>query len=194
MRKNTLAIFVIGCLVTGSSFATPLDMKNMFMKDPIMKSRLVSKDHTQNSRSRFSGTWAGICTHDGENDEVKYRIEEDDIGLSMVDLRDQGNQGRKENFYYNEIKSEGHTDTDSYSTFTSRMSKINENTIKFEGTGVDANQPPITSKEKAMMISGVVTSMMTVNNNQLTIETNAKIFRGNSTKGSVDKCILKRAG
>lgn len=192
MRKNTLAIFVKGCFVTGSSFATSLNMNNMFMKDPIQKSSsLTSKNHMKNTQSGFSGIWAGMCSHDGDTNEVKIRIEEDETGVTMADLM---GAEWKETFYYNEIKTESNTNSDNYSNFTTRMSKVDDNTVKYERTGVYANQVPITRKEKALMVSEIMTSMMRLNHNQLTFEMNAQSFRGTNVKKDMGKCVLKRVG
>ena len=186
MMKNSLAIILIGSLVTCSSFATPLHVKNMFMKDQIMKSSMVSKNHTQSSQSRFSGTWAGTCTHDGESDEVKIRIVEDEFDFSIIDLI---NEGENETVSFNVLESKTRTDKDFYESSTSRLTRINENTIKFEGTEVFATP----SNTEEMLASGVFTSTAIVNNNQLTIDTVMKLSNENN-KESVDKCILKRTG
>lgn len=186
MLKNSLAIIVIGCLVTGSSFATPLHVKKMFMKDQIMKSSMVSKNHTQSSQSRFSGIWAGTCTHDGKSQEVKIRIVEDDFDFSIIDLI---NEGGNETISFEVLESKIRTDKDLYESSTSRLTRINENTLKFEGTEVFATH----SNTEKKLASGVFTSTFIVNNNQLTVDSVMKFFNENN-KESVDKCILKRTG
>lgn len=186
MWTNSLAIIVIGSLVTGSSFANPLNVKKMFMKDQITKSSMVSKNHTQSSPSRFSGTWEGICTHDGESEQEKIRIVEDDFDFSIIDLI---HEGGNETISFNVLESKTSTDKDFYESSTTRLSRINENTLKVEGTVVYATP----SNDEKRLASGVVTCTLTVNNNQLTIDTIGKRFDEN-TKESVDKCILKRTG
>lgn len=185
MLKNTLAIIVIGSLVGGSCFANSLLVKNRFMKDQIMKSSTFKKNNAQSPQSKFSGTWAGTCTHDGESDEVKYLIMEDRLGLSVVDLP----EGRKDTISYDVLDTKTSTDKllDSYTSYTSRLSKIDENTIKFERTEVIAS---LSNKEKRLF-STVTIATMIVNNNQLTVETVAKL---SNERQSVDTCTLKRIG
>lgn len=184
MLKNSLAIIVIGSLVTASSFATPLHVKNMFMKDQIMKSSMASKKHTQSSQSRFSGTWAGTCTHDGESDEVKIRIVEDDFDFSIIDLI---NEGGNETISFDVLESKTSTDKDFYESSTGRLSRINENTLKFESTEVFAT-PSNTEKKLA---SEIFSSTFIVNNNQLTVDS---VMKSSNENESVNKCILKRTG
>ena len=56
MLKNTLAMIVIGGFVYSNSFAAPLHLEKLFIKDNVTKSSLVSNNHHQNSPSKFSGT------------------------------------------------------------------------------------------------------------------------------------------
>lgn len=184
MLKNSLAIIVIGSLVTCSSFASSLNVKKIFMKDQIVKSSLISKNHGQNSPSKFSGTWAGTCTHDGESEEVKIRIVEDDFDFAVIDLI---NDGDNETIPFNTLESKTSTDKDLYESSTSRLTKINENTIKLEGTDVFA----MPSSPEKKLSSGIFTSTLIVDNNQLTIDSVMKVEDENKNE-SVDKCILKR--
>jgi hypothetical protein len=191
MWKNTLAIIAFGGLVTGSCFATPLHVKQMFMKDHMMKSSLASQKKNQHSEFKFSGTWAGTCNYYGEGTrESKIRIEEDDTEFSIIDLI---NEGGNDTYSFNAVKSEGTADKDWYDSFNSRLTRINETTLKLEGTGVFANQLPSSNKEKGLN-SGVFTGMYTVNNNQLIIDIYGKIFHDNQNDTFGEKCILKKVG
>lgn len=185
MLKNALAIIVIGSFIAGSSFANPLNIKNIFMKDHMMKSSMVSKNHTKNTQSRFSGTWAGTCTRNGESDEVKIEIEENDFDFSIID------NGRKETASYDVLESKTSTDGpfDHYNSSTGRLSKVNENTVKFEGNEIFAR---LSDKEKSLQSMSYTVTFI-VNNNQLTIDSVMRISNGDKNE-SVDKCILKRAG
>lgn len=175
MFKKSLAIIVIGSLVTGSSFANPLNAKKMFMQNHQMK---------QSSQSRFSGTWAGTCTHNDESQEVKIRIVEDDFDFSIIDLI---NEGGNETMSFNVLESKTRTDKDFYESSTSRLTRVNENTVKYEASEVYGTP----SNPEKMLASGVITSTATVNNNQLTIDTRAKSSNDN-TNEIVDKCTFKR--
>jgi len=189
MWKNSLAIIAIGSLVTGSSFATPLNVKTMFMKDHTMKSPLVSKKHSQ--QFQFSGTWTGTCSYDGGNMETKMHIEEDSTQLSVRDLINEG----EETFSFNVVKSESYSDKDWYDSYTSRLTKLNDNTLRLEGTGVFGHQLPSSDKDKGFG-TGRMTTIAIVNNNQLMIDTNVKASGVNQNENfeTNTKCLLKRAG
>lgn len=185
MWKNALAMIVIGSLATGISSAAPLQVKKMFMKDQMIKSSLVSKNHTQNSESKFSGIWAGTCSYHNETDEVKIRIEENPIDLSIIDLM---NEGNAETHSFNVLESDNRLHNEFYESSTSRLTRINENAIQFEGTELFATP---SNKEKAL-VSGIYTFTLTVNNNELTMVTKMKLSTENNE--SVDHCVLKRVG
>jgi len=190
MLKHSLAIIVVGSLITSSSFATPLNVKTMFMKNQTTKSSLVSKKHAQLSQFKFSGTWAGTCNDAGQNREIKIRINEDDTQLAVTDLI---NGGGEETYSFNVVKSESTSDSTLYDSFTSRLARVNENTLRLEGTGVFGYQLPSSDQDKGFL-SGVFTSTATVNNNQLIIDTNLNINHANKNESIETKCTLNRAG
>lgn len=189
MLKSSLAMIVIGSLVTSSSFATPTQIKKTFMKDQMMKSSLVSHNQTQDSQFKFSGTWTGTCNYGDKSEEMKIRIIEDSTEVSMIDLMDEGNS---ETASFNVVESKSTSDKEWYTSFTTRLTKVNETTLKFDGTGVFGEQLPSSNKEKGL-ISVVYTSMYTVNNNQLIIDTNGIISEENKNENHASKCILKKA-
>jgi hypothetical protein len=187
MWKNSLAIIAIGSLVTGSSFATPIHFKKMFMKEP-MKSMLISNKYTQNSQFKFTGTWTGMCSSDNNKWETKLQIDEDDTNLTIIDLV---NAGHVETDVFDAVKSESYSDKNWYNSFSSRLTKVNDNTLKSEGTGMFTNQLPSSNLDSGFQ-SGIFTAIYSVNNDQLIIDTNIKIIEHGNENVIEDKCILKR--
>jgi len=189
MWKKSLAMIVIGSLVTGSSFAAPTQVKKMLMKNHVIKSSSVSRKHGQNSQYKFSGTWAGVCSYNGENDEMKIRIRESDSELTIMDIMDEEDV---QTIPFNTIKSETNSDEEWYDSFTSRLTRINETTLKLEGAGVFGSQLSNTKKQNSIY-SGALTSTYTVNNNQLTIDTSVKLLMDGADQTFEAKCVLNRA-
>lgn len=157
----------------------------------MVKSALASSNHTQNSKFRFSGTWAGACNYDDNNWETKIRIDENNAELTIIDLT---SEGESETYLLNVVESRGASDKEWYDSFTSRLTRVNENTFKLEASGVYGNQLPSSDTEKGLA-SGVFTIISTVNNNQLTINTSGKIVSPEHKDETMNiKCNLKRVG
>ncbi|MBA3661031.1 MAG: hypothetical protein H0W64_04865 [Gammaproteobacteria bacterium] len=184
MLKNSLAMIVIGTFVAGGSFATPLHIANIFMIDQVVESSSASKKHIQNQQSKFSGTWVGTCNHDGRKDEEKIRIEDEYFDFSIKELL---LTGFTQTFYFDVTESKSLARKDHYVTTTSRLTRINDNTIRLEGTGVVNDD----SNKETRLESEVFNSTFTVNNNNLIITSEKKYPHGNKDE-NVDKCLLKR--
>ena len=186
MLKNTLAMIVIGGFVSSNSFAAPLHLEKLFMKDNVAKPSLVSNNHNQNKQFKFTGTWAGACN----NEEVKIRIHEDESELSITDLIDEGDT---ESYSFNLVGSENNSDSKWYNASTHRLTRVNETTLKLESVDVDAPQLPSANAEKGFT-SLVYTTMYTVNNNQLTMDISGTSFYENNNGNFNGKCTFKRVG
>lgn len=182
MLKKSLLVMAIGSLVTGSAFAMPSHIQKMLMKDQMKPSEII-KDNNR-SQYKFSGTWAGTCTFGGETEEVKFRILEDNETFKIMDLTD---DGWYETAKFDAIQHKTNTSKDFYDSFTSRLTRINENNLKFEGTGLFASISNIDKR----MLSAAFTSMFVLDNNQLTFDTTMTTENG---KKVVEKCSLKRTG
>lgn len=186
MIKKSLAMIVIGSFVSSNSFAAPLHLEKLFMKNGMTKSFHVSHKHNKDSQSKFSGTWVGVCSDD--NDEIKFRISEYDSGIFMLNLM---NEGDGEYYSYNRVRSENESDKDWFYSSTHRLTKVNENTLKFEYTDVDAPQLPSSDAEKDLT-STVYNIVYTVNNNQLTMKMNGTVTYENKNANIDGQCTFKR--
>lgn len=190
MLKNTLAMIVIGSVISSNSFAAPLHLNKLFMKSNVTKSSLTENNHNQNFKSKFSGTWAGACSFSDQSMEMKIRVNDYEDGLSIVDLL---NEGDDENYSFNRVVTENNSDNEWYFSSTHRLTRVNETTLKLENVDVDASQLPSANAEKSFS-SARYTTMYTVNNNQLTMNMGGTAFFENKTANIDVKCTLKRVG
>jgi hypothetical protein len=188
MFKRNLATIVIGGFICSNSFAAPLHLEKFFIKNNVTKSSLVSNNHNQSAQSKFSGTWAGECINNGQSQGMKVRVNEDEYGLSIIDLL---NEGDDENYSFNLVGSENSSDNKWYNSSTHRLIRVNENTLKLDGVDVDAQQLSLADTGKGFT-SSVYTLMFTVNNNQLTMNMNGTAFYENKTASIDGKCTFKR--
>lgn len=183
MLKKSLAIIVVGALASSTSFATtPLQIKKMFMKDKI-KSSLASSHQSQNSQSKFSGTWVGSCNYVLDK-ETKLRINEDAYELSIMNL----NEGNSETYSFDAIKSEINSSHDEHDSVTTKLNKINDKTLKLEYNMKSSSYVDFPSATLAL------TSLYTVNNNQLTINHKGRFTQGDKDEIFEVECNLKKAG
>lgn len=198
MLKISIAMITVGCLVSSSSFATSFPI-NMFMKNEMVKSSLVSptNKHINNNNNnnpshqyKFTGTWEGSCNSDNQNNSVKLQIMEDADSLTFIDS---AYPEDTETYTFNVTKSEQVSDKERFEHTTSRLTRINDNTVKFEDTMVDGSQLP--TNNQTVLTTGMVVSTLTLNNNQLMMDTNMKVFQAN--KQSMEQsfsCVMKKVG
>ncbi len=188
MLKKSFAFILVGAFVAGSSYAHP---KHIFMNDHMRKAALTAQHQTQNSPSKFTGTWAGMCSSSQENAEIKFKIIEDDFDFQVQSLNQEG-FGVTEYYTFDEIKSETTTDKDGYESSTSKLTRVDANTIRLDSSFVLGDQGSA-SGDGAEFLSGADTVTLTVNNNQLTLNITGVEF-GNNNKTKEEKCVLKRIG
>ena len=119
---------------------------------------------------------------------MKVRISENDYGLSITDLL---NEGDDVNYSFNLVESENSSDNKWYNSSTHRLTRVNENTLKLESVDVDTQQLPSANAGKGFN-SSVYTFMFTVNNNQLSMNMSGTAFYENKTGNIDSKCTFKR--
>ncbi len=189
MLKNALALLVVGSCVADNSFAS---IKHILMKDSFNPSSLVAKHATQEETSKFNGSWTGVCSDGNGNEQVNFKITDDGTFFTLENTG-MGEIG-KGTYMIGTVESRSFSSQPIYASITHKMTRDDANTMRLENSSIISDMPTVDddSVTNTHFSSTNVTILLTVNNNQLTI--NQSIQDSSLDKKTESKCNLKRTG
>lgn len=192
MFKNCLVLCIASASIISTAFASGLPQKAFPVKNlAAAKSTLSPSTSTQNNPANFIGTWSGICSLNGRDEQTEWNITQPhsdmiDIKSNVIDINDMAGS-------INSVSDQGFSDTETWLQTNTKFRLGSDGILHTDSAIAFTAQNPNKEGYFANLISVLTTYSITPKPNQLVISGKTRTLAATADVNNIEfNCSLAK--